>query len=188
MVRLEKRSKNDLSRPINGYEITRNCLLPSPPPPPPSPTLYCRCHAIEITPLPPNKALLPAAFQNGRDAVTSSSIVSGTSLIPNLTSQWEHFLPINNHSLVVIYIRHLDRAYNAPSLSLMINERIFPFRENASVKKRVYKSVEHISASINKCFIIKFHSNLFVRIELDRWYVFNLRGNRLHVRGYLQHF
>lgn len=32
MVRLEKRSKNDLSRPINGYEITRNCpcLPPSP--------------------------------------------------------------------------------------------------------------------------------------------------------------
>lgn len=122
--------------------------LPLPPPPSPNvilPLSRDRNYSPPSLPPPPNKALLPAAFQNGRDAVTSSSIVSGTSLIPNLTSQWEHFLPINNHSLVVIYIRHLDRAYNAPSLSLMVNERIFPFRENASVKKRVYKSVEHLS-------------------------------------------
>lgn len=50
------------------HVIARASFLPFPP------TLYCRCHAIEITPLPPppNKALLPAAFQNGRDAVTSS--------------------------------------------------------------------------------------------------------------------
>lgn len=77
-------SKNDLSRPINGYEITRNCPCLLPPTPPQRYIAVVTRSKLLLHPSSPNKALLPAAFQNA--ATPLPPLCPGTALIPTFPS------------------------------------------------------------------------------------------------------